>query len=95
MEACRDLYNREKQLDTIIKKVKEIPEPDKTDLLKLIDHMQVNERSALWIVRCLGDHLRLRAPLGKPYREATPEDVKLLLKWIKERGYGTASDEKF
>jgi site-specific recombinase XerD len=91
----RDLYNREKQLDTVIKRVRDINEPDRTDLLKLLDHMQVNERSALWIVRCLGDLLRLRMPLGKPYREATQEDVKLLLTWIQEQGYSPASDEKF
>ena len=93
--VLRDLYNREKQLDNVIKRVREIHEPDRTDLLKLLDHMQVNERSALWIVRCIGDLLRLRVPLGKPYREATQEDVKLLLKWIQQKRYGAASDEKF
>ena len=66
--VLRDLYHREKQLDNVIKRVREINEPDRTDLLKLLDHMQVNERSALWIVRVIGDLLKLRVPLGKPYR---------------------------
>jgi site-specific recombinase XerD len=95
VNLVRDLYQREEQLSRIIKRVKEIDEPDKTDLLKLIDHMQIKERSALWIVRCMGSLLTLRKPLGKPYREASSQDIKRLLEWIFKEGYGASSDEKF
>jgi integrase/recombinase XerD len=95
VSLVRDLYNREKKVEKVIKRVKEIDEPDRSDILTLVDHMKVNELSALWLVRCIGDLLRLRKPLGKPFREATPEDIKLILEWIKSEGYETASDEKF
>jgi hypothetical protein len=49
----RDLYNRKKKLVDWIKKVNDLDDPDKTDILKLIEHMQDKERSILWIVRCM------------------------------------------
>jgi hypothetical protein len=36
----RDLYNRRKKLVDWIKKVNDLDEPDKTDILKLVEHMQ-------------------------------------------------------
>jgi hypothetical protein len=48
----RDLYNRKKKLADWIKRVNEdIQDPDKEDILKLVEHMQDKERSILWIVR--------------------------------------------
>jgi hypothetical protein len=44
----RDLYNRPKRLVDWIKRVNEdIDEPDRTDILKLIEHMQDRERAIL------------------------------------------------
>jgi len=46
-----DIYNREKKLAHWINKVNtDLGEPDKTDVLKCIQHMQDNENSALWII---------------------------------------------
>jgi hypothetical protein len=50
----RDLYNRRKRLADWIKRVNEdVDEPDRTDILKLIEHMQDKERAILWIVGCI------------------------------------------
>jgi hypothetical protein len=47
----RDLYNRSKRLADWIERVNEdVDEPDITDILKLIEHMQDKERAILWIV---------------------------------------------
>jgi hypothetical protein len=77
----RDLYNRRKRLADWIKKVNEhVDEPDRTDILKLIVHMQDKERAILWIVRCITALITLRTQLGKPFRNATKEDMRLILK---------------
>jgi hypothetical protein len=46
----RDLYNRPKRLADWIKRVNEdVDEPDRTDILKLIEDMQDRERSISFI----------------------------------------------
>ncbi|HEX5892543.1 MAG TPA: hypothetical protein VFY41_06755 [Nitrososphaeraceae archaeon] len=46
----RDLYNRRKRLADWIKRVnEEVDEPDRTDILKLIEHMQDRERNISFI----------------------------------------------
>ena len=46
----RDLYNRQKRLRDRIKRVNEdVNEPDRTDILKFIEHMQDRERSISFI----------------------------------------------
>jgi hypothetical protein len=79
----RDLYNRRKRLADWIKRVNEdVDEPDRTDILKLIEHMQDKERAILWIVRCITALITLRKHLGKPFRTATKDDIRSILKWI-------------
>ena len=76
----RDLYNRRKRLADWIKRVNEdVDEPDRTDILKLIEHMQDKERAILWIVRCITALITLRIPLGKPFRNATKDDIRSIL----------------
>ncbi|HEX2068419.1 MAG TPA: hypothetical protein VHF08_06920, partial [Nitrososphaeraceae archaeon] len=60
----RDLYNRRKRLADWIKRVNEdVDEPDRTDILKLIEQMQDKERAVLWIVRCITALITLRTQL--------------------------------
>jgi site-specific recombinase XerD len=92
----RDLYNRPKRLADWVKKVNEdVDEPDRTDILKLIEHMQDKERAILWIVRCITALITLREPLGKPFRNVTKEDIRLLLKWMEQKNYKASTNEKF
>jgi hypothetical protein len=42
---------------------------DKVDMLFLVSHMQDQERSALWIIRCIIILLIVRKQLKKPFRE--------------------------
>ncbi|MDW0176256.1 MAG: hypothetical protein QOK58_08375, partial [Nitrososphaeraceae archaeon] len=65
----RDLYNRTKRLESWINKVNsELEEPDRTDVLKLVEHMKETEKSALWIIRYLTAILMIRNKLPKPFR---------------------------
>jgi hypothetical protein len=66
----RDLYKRRKRLvDYWIKRVNEdVDEPDRTDILKLIEHMQDKERAILWIVQCIRALIILRKHLRKPLK---------------------------
>jgi integrase/recombinase XerD len=92
----RDLYNRRKRLADWIKRVNEdVDDPDRTDILKLIEHMQDKERAILWIVRCITALITLRKHLEKPFRNATKEDMRSILKWMEQKGYKASTNEKF
>ncbi len=92
----RDLYNRQKTLANWIKRVNEdLIDADKADVLKLIEHMQDREKSILWIVRCIVNLLSIRRQLGKSFRDATKDDIRLFLKWMEQKGYKASTNEKF
>jgi hypothetical protein len=66
----RDLYNRRKRLADWIKRVNEdVDEPDRTDILKLIEHMQDKERAILWIVRCITALITIRKHLLEAFQK--------------------------
>jgi len=57
--------------------------------------MQDKERSILWIVRCITALITLRTPLGKPFRNATKDDIRSILKWMEQKNYKASTNEKF
>jgi hypothetical protein len=60
----RDLYNREKALENWTNKVNtQLKEPDRSDVLMLVEHLKEQEKSALWIIRYLTAILLLRKEL--------------------------------
>ena len=72
----RDLYHRYEKLAYWIKRVNnDLEEPDRTDVLKLVEHMQDSERAILWITRCITAILLIRKQLGKPFKNATKDDI--------------------
>ncbi|MDW0291671.1 MAG: hypothetical protein QN778_07150, partial [Nitrososphaeraceae archaeon] len=82
----RDLYNRTKRLESWINKVNsELEEPDRTDVLKLVEHMKETEKSALWIIRYLTAILMIRKKLSKPFRYCSKNELKELLEWMKTK----------
>lgn len=91
----RDLYNRKQLLQYWVDRVDGLNEPDKTDMLRLIEHMQDKERATLWITRCISALLLIRTKIQKPFREATKEDIRAFLKWMEQKGYKASTNEKF
>jgi site-specific recombinase XerD len=92
----RDLYHRHDRLAYWIQRVNaELEEPDKTDVLKLIEHMQDRERAILWIIRCITALLLMRKQLGKPFRNASKDDIRNVLKWMENKNYKASTNEKF
>jgi integrase/recombinase XerD len=92
----RDLYHRHDRLEYWIKRIHtDLQEPDKTDILKLVENMQDRERAILWIMRCITALLLLRKQLQKPFRSATKEDLRHILKWMEVKGYKASTNEKF
>ena len=92
----RDLYDRQKKLANWLNRVNDgFVDPDKTDVLKLIQHMQDRERSILWIVRCITALITIRKHLGKPFRNATKDNIRAILKWMEQKGYRASTNEKF
>lgn len=92
----RDLYHRHDKLAYWVQRVNtELEDPDKTDVLKLIEHMQDRERAILWITRCVTALLLMRKQLGKPFRYASKDDIRNVLKWMEQKGYKASINEKF
>ncbi len=92
----RDLYHRQERLAYWIKRVDtDLQDPDKRDVLKLVEHMQDRERALLWIMRCITALLLIRKQLGKPFRNATKDDIRSILKWMEQKGYKGSTNEKF
>jgi integrase len=92
----RDLYNRAKRLESWIDKVNtELQEPDRSDVLKLVEHHKDTEKSALWIIRYLTAILMLRKKITKPFRYCSKSEIKELLEWMKAKKYKRSTHEKF
>ena len=92
----RDLYHRHDRLEYWIKRIHtDLQEPDKTDILNLVENMQDRERAILWIMRCITALILLRKQLQKPFRNATKEDLRHVLKWMEIKGYKASTNEKF
>ncbi|MFZ0252494.1 MAG: hypothetical protein WAL28_01685, partial [Nitrososphaeraceae archaeon] len=73
----RDLYNREKALENWTNKVNtQLKEPDRSDVLILVDHLKEQEKSALWIIRYLSAILLLRNKLPKPFSYCSKSEIK-------------------
>jgi hypothetical protein len=64
----------------------ELNEPDKSDVLKLIQNLKDREKSSLWIIRYLTAILLLRKELSKPFRYCTRNEMRELLAWMKSKG---------
>ena len=92
----RDLYHRQDRLTYWIRRVNtDLEETDRTDVLKLIGDMQDRERAILWIIRCITALLLIRKQLGKPFRNATKDDIRSILKWMEQKSYKASTNEKF
>jgi hypothetical protein len=93
----RDIYTREKKLKTWTERIKtELEENDKLDVLLFVEYMLEREKSILWIVKCITVLIQIRRQLGKPFRNATKEDIKLLFRWMEEiKHYKISALEKF
>jgi len=92
----RDIYNRQEKVRFWKNKARnELKGSDLIDVFKLIEHMEDNESSSLWIVRCITALLSLRRQLNKPFKDASKEDIRKLLKWMDiEKNYKASTIEK-
>ncbi len=92
----RDLYHRQSRLTYWLNRINaDLEEPDRTDVLKLVEGMQDRERAILWIIRCITALLLIRKQLGKPFRNVTKDDIRSILKWMEQKSYKASTNEKF
>ncbi len=92
----RDLYDRENKLLYWIKRAEsDLDEPDKTDVLKLIQYLQDQGKASLWIIRYITALILMRKQITKPFRNAKENDIRKLINWIDKRGYKASTIEKF
>ncbi len=92
----RDLYDRENKLLYWIQRAKsDLDEPDKTDVLKLIQYLQDQGKASLWIIRYITALISMRKQMTKPFRNAKENDIRKLINWIDKKGYKASTIEKF
>ena len=77
-EWTRDLYKRDIRLRYWIDRVKHeaIPDSDKQDILKFVEFMQREEKSKLWIIRCITLLLNIKQYIRKEFRACTRKDIE-------------------
>lgn len=92
----RDLHNRAEKLAYWLKRIEtDLQGSDKEDVLSLVRFMQDHERSSLWIIRCITILIQVRKQLQKPFREASLDDIRMLLRRLDNKDYKSSSIEKF
>ena len=95
-EEMRDLYDRENKLLYWIERAKtDLDEPDKTDVLKLVKHLQDHGKASLWIIRYIINLIKMRKQITKPFRNAKENDIRNIINWINKNGYKASTIEKF
>lgn len=94
-KILKDIYKRQQTLEYWIGRVKkELDDPDREDILIVVEHMQDKRKSALWIIRFVNILFILRKEIDKPYRFATKEDIRKILSSIENKGYANPTIQK-
>jgi hypothetical protein len=70
-------------------------EPDRTHVLKFVEHMQEKDKSILWTVRCITALIYMRRHLNKPFIDCNKEDIKFLFTWMDTKNHKASTHEKF
>ncbi len=94
--SIRDLYKRDARLRYWIDRVKHeaIPDSDKEDILRFVEFMQREEKSKLWIVRCITLLLNIKQYLRKEFRACTKKDIQEYIDYTLKKGYSPSTYTK-
>jgi len=92
----RDLYKRDTRLRYWIDRVKHeaIPDSDKEDILRFIEFMQREEKSKLWIIRCITLLLNIKKHIKKEFRACIKEDIQEYIDYTLKKGYSPSTHTK-
>ena len=91
----RDLYCRKQRLESWTERIhKDLVGTDKNDLLKFLEIMEEKDQAILTIVKGISIMLQLRKQFNKPFCQVTKDDMKLLFKWMNNKGYRVETHEK-
>ncbi len=87
--AYRDIYKREQRVRYWIDRVKTdpIPEEDRADILKFIEHQKQEEISSLRMIRCINALLLAKRIINVRFRDATKEDIKRFVDYLEHNNY--------
>ena len=92
----RDLYNRKNKLNYWLKRIQtDLEGNDMTDMLKFVEIMQEKDQAILTIIKGISVMLQLKKQFYKPFSHVDIVDIKLLFKWMDEKGYAVETHEKF
>jgi integrase len=82
----RDIYKRDTLVQQWISKVKDanIPYQDKEDILKFVDLMLREGRSALRVYTYIAVLLQAKKVIRKPFRECSKEDIQHYINYIED-----------
>ena len=91
----RDLYCRKQRLESWTERIhQDLVGTDKNDLLKFLEIMEEKDQAILTIVKGISIMLQLRKQFNKPFCQVTKDDMKLLFKWMNNKGYRVETHEK-
>ncbi|MFN4337287.1 MAG: phage integrase N-terminal SAM-like domain-containing protein, partial [Candidatus Nitrosocaldus sp.] len=76
----RDIYNRESRLRYWLERAKEYEE-----VYQFARYMLREEKASLWVIRCITILLSIREFLGKPFGEASREDIEHYIEYCNNR----------
>ncbi len=85
----RDLYKRDTRLRYWIDRVNHeaISANDREDILRFVEFMQREEKSKLWIIRCITLLLNIKKHIRKEFRACTRKDIEEYIDYTLKKGY--------
>ena len=95
--AHRDIYKRAQRLRYWINRVKHdsIPEEDKQDILKFIEHQEQEAVSSLRMIRCINAILLAKRIINVKFRDATKEDIKCFVDYLEDNNYTLSTQHTY
>ncbi len=89
----RDIYKREERFRYWLGKTKE-DKINGNDILRFITYMQEQNLSLMWMTRTITILLHVSRMLGKPFKDATKDDIKKVIAWM-QNNYSVSSIRKY
>jgi integrase len=85
----RDLYNRNQRLQTSLKRINELANPDRNDILAHVQYLKDNRRATLTIIRNISVLIVFRNKMDVSFRNATATDIRAAFDSMENKGWVT------
>ncbi len=90
----RDIYNREERFRYWLARAAE-DKINGNEIIRFITYMQEQNLSLMWMTRTITILLHVSRMLGKPFKDATKDDIKKVIAWVEGNDYSASSIRKY